>query len=73
MVDGKIALLQAHRNNIRRYHRLLKTHLTDVERRYIEYRLSEEQAALQHHVRSQNNPYGLASSVSAMPRVPGTE
>jgi hypothetical protein len=31
---------------------MLKTRLTDIERRYIEGRLSEEQAALQHHTHS---------------------
>lgn len=40
------ALSRAHSMNIERYHRLLKTHLTDVERNYIEWRLSQEQAAL---------------------------
>ncbi|UPJ67685.1 hypothetical protein [Bradyrhizobium sp. 191] len=40
------ALSRAHGRNIERYHRLLKTHLTDVERNYIECRLSQEQAAL---------------------------
>jgi len=40
------ALSRAHSMNIKRYHRLLKTHLTDVERDYIEWRLSQEQAAL---------------------------
>lgn len=43
-MDDKIS--QVHRNNVQRYYRLLKTHLTDVERQYIECRLSEEQAAL---------------------------
>ncbi|MGY3534496.1 hypothetical protein ACVISU_007264 [Bradyrhizobium sp. USDA 4452] len=47
MSDSKIALIRAHRNNILRYQRLLKTHLTDAERCYIEVKLSEEQAALQ--------------------------
>ena len=46
MVDGQTALIEAHRNNIRRYQRLLKTCLTNIERQYIEGRLSEEQAAL---------------------------
>lgn len=40
------ALVQAHSKNIDRYNRLLKAQLTDVERHYIEGRLSEEQAAL---------------------------
>ena len=47
MADGKKALIQAHRNNIGRYQRLLKTRLTSVERRYIEGRLSEERSARQ--------------------------
>jgi len=37
----------AHRKNIERYQRLLKTYLTDVERRFVEQRLAEERAALQ--------------------------
>jgi len=36
----------AHRENIRRYQRLLKTHLTDHERRFVERRIREEKAAL---------------------------
>jgi hypothetical protein len=40
------ARCQAHRNNINRYERLLQTHLTDIERNFIELRLWEEQAAL---------------------------
>ena len=43
-MDAKAALMHAHRNNIRRYRRLLETHLTDAERDYIELRLSEERA-----------------------------
>jgi hypothetical protein len=39
-------LCQARRNNINRYERLLKTYLTEIERNFIELRLSEEQAAL---------------------------
>jgi hypothetical protein len=40
------ALCQAHRNNIKRYERLLKTYLTDIERDFIEVRLSEAVDAL---------------------------
>jgi hypothetical protein len=47
MVEVEIALIQARQNNIRRYHKLLKTRLTDLEREYIEWRLSEERSALQ--------------------------
>ncbi len=48
MIDGKPAFIQAHRNNIWRYQRLLRTRLTDLERQFIERRLSEEQVALRH-------------------------
>lgn len=34
---------RAHRNNIHRYPRLLKSNLSDVERQFIERRLTEEQ------------------------------
>ena len=46
MIDEKLALLRTHRNNISRYRRLLKTNLTELEREYIDRRLSEEQLAL---------------------------
>jgi hypothetical protein len=42
MMDEKLARLRTHRNNIDRYRRLLKTKLTDLERQFIERRLSEE-------------------------------
>ena len=47
MTEGRAALIKAHHNNIQRYQRLLRTHLTDVERRYIESRLIEEISAVQ--------------------------
>jgi hypothetical protein len=46
MMEEKFALLRTHRNNIDRYRRLLKTQLTELERRFIEKRLSEEQTAM---------------------------
>ena len=45
MMDEKPAHLRNHRNNIGRYRRLLQTKLTDLERQFIERRLSEEQSA----------------------------
>ncbi|MGY4502045.1 hypothetical protein ACVWYH_006002 [Bradyrhizobium sp. GM24.11] len=45
MFDNDIVRVRAHRNNIHRYRRLLKTRLSDLERQFIERRLSEEQAA----------------------------
>jgi|tagenome__1003787_1003787.scaffolds.fasta_scaffold20075664_2 hypothetical protein len=46
MAIVEYALCQAHRNNIKRYERLLDTNLTDIERNFIDVRLSEERAAL---------------------------
>jgi hypothetical protein len=46
MAIVEYALCQAHRNNIKRYERLLETYLTDIERNYIDMRLSEARAAL---------------------------
>lgn len=40
------SLLFAHRANIDRYRRLLRTHLTDHERAFIKRRLAEEERAL---------------------------
>ena len=37
----------AHRANIARYQKILATYLTSEERRFVERRLAEEQAALQ--------------------------
>ena len=47
MIDEKLAILRTHRNNISRYRRLLKTNLTELEREYLERRLSEEHLALE--------------------------
>ena len=44
MLDERFARLRTHRNNIARYQGLLKTDLTDLERQFIERRLSEEQS-----------------------------
>jgi hypothetical protein len=47
MIDENFSLMRAHRNNIARYRRLLKTNLTDLERRFVERRVAEEQSALE--------------------------
>nr|WP_051380430.1 hypothetical protein [Bradyrhizobium sp. WSM1743] len=47
MLEEKLARLRAHRNNIHRYRRLLKPRISDLEREYIERRLTEERAALE--------------------------
>lgn len=46
MTGHHIERLRAHRNNIRRYRRLLETSLTDLERGYIERRLLDERASV---------------------------
>jgi hypothetical protein len=46
MLDEDFARIRAHRNNIHRYRKLLNTRLSDLERRFIEPRLSEENSAL---------------------------
>jgi hypothetical protein len=47
MISEKLAALRSHRNRIHRYRRLLETQLTELEREYIERRLSEEHRALE--------------------------
>jgi hypothetical protein len=46
MIDDHLALMRAHRSNINRYQRLLRTRLSEFERQYIERRLSEERSAM---------------------------
>jgi hypothetical protein len=46
MIDESLARLRAHRLNIDRYRRLLRTNLTALERDFIERRLREEQSEL---------------------------
>jgi hypothetical protein len=46
-MDETIARLRTHQNNIGRYRGLLRTRLTEIERQYLERRLSEEQSALE--------------------------
>jgi hypothetical protein len=46
MTAVSVALTRAYQNNIDRYRRLLRTRLTDLERQFIERRLTEELSAL---------------------------
>ena len=39
--------LRTHRNNIQRYRHLLQTSLTELERQFVEKRLTEEQSHLE--------------------------
>lgn len=47
MTDERVARLRAHDNNISRYKRLLRTNLSDLERRFLEQRLGEERSAVE--------------------------
>ncbi|MCP1844122.1 hypothetical protein ACVIHI_002959 [Bradyrhizobium sp. USDA 4524] len=57
LFDHRLEQLRAHRNNIHRYRRLLQTQLSDLEREFIERRLSEETTAMQ----------GLAADIPSLP------
>ncbi|MET4384510.1 hypothetical protein ABIB73_000245 [Bradyrhizobium sp. F1.4.3] len=46
MTDEEVARLRAHDSNISRYRQLLKTNLSDLERRFLEQRLSEERSTV---------------------------
>jgi hypothetical protein len=47
MINEKWGDLRARRNNVRHYRRLLQTELTDLERRFVERRLNEENSAME--------------------------
>lgn len=57
LFDHRLEQLRAHRNNIHRYRRLLHTQLSELEREFIERRLSEEVAAMQ----------GVAADIPPLP------
>lgn len=64
MIDENLARLRARRNNIHRYRRLLTTHLSEVERTYIQKRLREEEEAAVALMQS-TFPFRLPSSVKS--------
>ena len=47
MIDQQFARLRTHRRNIQRYRNLLQTSLTDLERQFVQKRLTEEQSNLE--------------------------
>jgi hypothetical protein len=47
MIEQDFARLRAHRNNVQRYRHLLENKLTDLERKFIEQRLLEEQSTIE--------------------------
>ena len=72
MIDDKLALLRTHRNNIGRYHRLLKTELTQFERQFIERRLSEERSAME-KLAASTFPLTFQIPVQATKKAPAAE
>jgi hypothetical protein len=51
--DQRAASMRAHRNNIRRYKRILETDLTDLERQFVLRRLVEEWSAIRKMAQAQ--------------------
>jgi hypothetical protein len=47
MIDEHLVRIRTHRKNIYRYRHLLQTKLTELERQFIEKRLTEEQSDLE--------------------------
>jgi hypothetical protein len=73
MTDLDTILITAHRGNLRRYQRLLRTHLTELERSFVLRRLNEEKSALAdllrkravRHAESQTIVLGAGGGTSA--------
>lgn len=65
-IEVGLARLRAYRNNIHRYRRLLKTRLSDIERRFIERRLAEERAAMNSLV-GETFPFALGFQETGAP------
>lgn len=47
MIDQKFVRLRTHRRNVQRYRNLLQTSLTDLERQFVQKRLTEEQSNIE--------------------------
>ena len=72
MIDEKLAMLRTHRNNIKRYDRLLETRLTEFERQYIEKRLSEERSAME-RLAASTFPFSFQFPMQALQQGPTRE
>ncbi len=57
MIDQQLARLRTHRSNIQRYRNLLKTSLTELERQFVQKRLTEEQSNLESVTNSLPNDF----------------
>lgn len=72
MLDVNLERLRAHQKNIDRYRRLLGTHLSELERSYIERRVGEEQASLKRILREAfpDRLYALQPRVEGRTKTP---
>ncbi|GKQ55697.1 hypothetical protein [Bradyrhizobium sp. Ce-3] len=70
--EEKLARSRGHRDNIHRYRRLLETYLSDLERAYVERRISAELAALDMLAREgcYPRPNIAASAAAQVPAIP---
>ena len=60
MIDQQLVRLRTHRRNIQRYRNLLQTSLTDLERQFVQKRLTEEQSNLESLANSLPNDFPKA-------------
>jgi hypothetical protein len=58
MIDQQLARLRTHRSNIQRYRNLLKTSLKELERQFVQKRLTEEQSNLESLATSLPDDFG---------------
>ena len=70
IIAEKFARLRAYRNNINRYHWLLKTEHSALERQFIERRLNEEKSAME-SLATSNIPitFGIPKPITQPPAV----
>ena len=65
MTELQNALIVARRKAIARYNRLLRTKLTEVERRYVRKRIAQERAELERLKRQAKQMADMATVVAA--------
>jgi len=62
-MSDQVALMNwVHRQNIERYLRIMQTPLTEVERRFLEQRIAEEEAALRLTIKTETRAKMAANS-----------
>lgn len=64
MIDEQLARLRTHRRNIQRYRNLLQTSLTELERKFVKTRLTEEQSNLENLTSSLPNDFRCSKAPS---------